>query len=49
MVRAVLELADYPIRIYHVPGKANGRADAHYLEDQTMTKERKTIQTWLSS
>jgi hypothetical protein len=28
VVREVVELADYPIKIYHVAGKANGRADA---------------------
>jgi hypothetical protein len=28
VAREVVELADYPIKIYHVAGKANGRADA---------------------
>jgi hypothetical protein len=28
VAREVVELTDYPIKIYHVAGKANGRADA---------------------
>jgi hypothetical protein len=28
VAREVVELADYPIKIYHVAGKANGQADA---------------------
>jgi hypothetical protein len=28
VAREVVELADYPIKIYHIAGKANGRADA---------------------
>jgi hypothetical protein len=28
VAREVVELANYPIKIYHIVGKANGQADA---------------------